>query len=136
MSGVACDDSCVEKFNEMKIRHTLRYIIYKIENKESIIIEKEGENSLTYDDFLKEMPEDEPRYAAVDVAFETDDGRPQDKIVFFLWNPDTCGVKAKMLYASSKDSIRKKLQGVAKEVQANDRSDLAFDEVLKVLKST
>merc|ERR1711904_585685 len=102
----------------------------KIENKEKIVIEKEGGNDLTYADFRKEMPEDEPRYAVVDVAFETDDGRPQDKIVFILSNPDTCAVKPKMLYASSKDSIRKKLEGVAKEIQANDRSDMEYEEVL------
>merc|ERR1711988_1044277 len=108
-----------------KIRHTKRFLIFKItDDKTAIEIEQEGEKAKTYDDFLAAMPENEPRYAVVDVEYTTDDGRPQDKIVFFLWSPDTCGVKDKMLYASSKDAIRKKLNGIAREIQANDRSEL------------
>ena len=134
MSGVACNDACVDMFNEMKIRHTKRFITFKIVDKKSIEIDAAGEKEKTYDDFLAAMPENEPRYAVVDVQFETDDGRPQDKIVFFLWSPDSCGVKDKMLYASSKDAIRKKLQGVAREIQANDRSELELKEVVDILK--
>ena len=134
MSGVLCDDACVDNFNEMKIRHTKRFITFKIEDKKMIKIDTEGEKEKTYDDFLAAMPENEPRYAVVDVQFETDDGRPQDKIVFFLWSPDSCGVKDKMLYASSKDAIRKKLQGVAREIQANDRSELELKEIVDILK--
>jgi len=133
-SGVACNDDCVEKFNEMKIRHTHRFLIYKItDDKTAIEIEKEGLKDKTYDDFLAEMPENQPRYAVCDIPFTTPDGRPQEKIVFFLWNPDDGPVKTKMLYASSKDAIRKKLQGIAKEIQANDRSELDFAEIEKEL---
>jgi len=79
------------------------------------------------------MPENQPRYAVCDIPFTTPDGRPQEKIVFFLWNPDDGPVKTKMLYASSKDAIRKKLQGIAKEIQANDRSEMDFAEIEKEL---
>jgi cofilin len=133
MSGVVCADNCAAEFTEMKIRHTKRFITYKIKDKKEIVIDQMGEADKTYDDFLAAMPENEPRYAVCDVPFQTDDGRDQEKIVFFLWNPDDCGVKDKMLYASSKDSIRKKLEGIAKEIQANDRSDLAMSEVREKL---
>lgn len=36
-----------------------------------------------------------------------------------------------MLYASSKDALRKKLAGVATEIQATDPSEIAFDAVLE-----
>jgi cofilin len=134
MSGVACDDKCVEVFDEMKLRHTKRFITYKIVDKKSIEIDAIGEKEKTYDDFLAAMPENEPRYGVVDVSYNTDDGRPQEKIVFFLWSPDDGGVKDKMLYASSKDALRKKLQGVAREIQANDRSELSLEEVIKQFK--
>jgi cofilin len=40
-----------------------------------------------------------------------------------------------MLYASSKDALRKKLVGVASEIQCTDLSEIAYDVVLdKVLK--
>merc|ERR1712098_419979 len=102
-------------------------------NKTEITIESEGDSSKTYGDFLAAVPENEPRYAVCDVKFETDDGRPQEKLVFFLWSPDSCGVRDKMLYASSKDALRKKLDGVHREIQANDRSELEYDEVKALL---
>jgi PHP family Zn ribbon phosphoesterase len=49
--------------------------------------------------------------------------------------PDTAKVKQKMLYASSKDAIRKKLVGVGTEVQATDASEISFEAVLEKVKS-
>jgi cofilin len=44
--------------------------------------------------------------------------------------PDTAKIKQKMLYASSKDALRKKLVGIATEIQATDLSEIAYDVVL------
>lgn len=41
--------------------------------------------------------------------------------------PDNCKVKAKMIYAASKETIRKSLQGIATEVQATDASEIAYE---------
>eukprot|EP01066_Platyproteum_vivax_P005122 Platyproteum_vivax@DN1652_c0_g1_i1.p1 len=133
-TGVAVADECVTKFNEIKMQHNLRYVIYKIENKETIIVEHTGEKSETYDDFVSKLPNDEPRYAVVDFQYETDDGRPQEKLLFLGWSPDTCNVKLKMLYASSKEAIKKKVPGVSKELQVNDASDLRLSEVSSFMK--
>ena len=37
-----------------------------------------------------------------------------------------------MVYTSSKDYLKRKLVGIAKEVQANDDSDLSWSNVLEV----
>ena len=42
--------------------------------------------------------------------------------------PDTSGIKQKMLYASSKDGLKKKL-GITTEVQATDKDDVEYKEV-------
>jgi hypothetical protein len=31
-SGVAVDDNCVELFNELKLKHTMKYIIYNMDD--------------------------------------------------------------------------------------------------------
>jgi len=36
-----------------------------------------------------------------------------------------------MLYASSKDALKKALTGITEEYQATDRSDLDFEEIKK-----
>ena len=44
-------------------------------------------------------------------------------------NPDDAPIKQKMMYAASKDALKKKLTGVAHEIQANGHDELDYDEV-------
>lgn len=56
--------------------------------------------------------------------------------LFFFKNrsPDTAKVKQKMLYAASKDALRKKLDGIYTEIQCTDLSEVSYETVLdKVL---
>jgi len=49
-------------------------------------------------------------------------------------SPEKAKIKQKMVYASSKDALKKALgEGVAKEVQANDNGDLAWSNILEIL---
>jgi len=48
---------------------------------------------------------------------------------YIFRNPDTGKLKLKMMYSSSKDAIKKKMEAVAIEVQANDLGDLDKDEI-------
>eukprot|EP00927_Polykrikos_kofoidii_P065210 TRINITY_DN609_c0_g1_i1.p1 TRINITY_DN609_c0_g1~~TRINITY_DN609_c0_g1_i1.p1 ORF type:complete len:139 (-),score=31.47 TRINITY_DN609_c0_g1_i1:76-492(-) len=131
MSGVTVADSVVEKYNEIKMKKTLRFVTFKIENKKTIVPADEGEMDKTWDDFVAVLPEEEPRYCLVEVEYESEDGRPQNKLTFVFWsNDEKVSIKNKMLYASSKDAIKKKFQGIMKEVQANDYGDLDFDSVI------
>mmetsp|Transcript_67806 Transcript_67806/g.219089 ORF Transcript_67806/g.219089 Transcript_67806/m.219089 type:complete len:136 (+) Transcript_67806:57-464(+) len=135
MTGVAVDDMCVEKYNQIKMKKDLRYVIFKIEDKKKITFDQEGESSATYSDFTAKLPEKEPRYALVDIDYTSEDGRPQSKLCFVFWSPDSSGVKEKMIYAGSKDAVKKKFTGIMKEIQANDPGDLEESEVHKLMKS-
>ena len=44
-------------------------------------------------------------------------------------SPDNAKIKHKMVYASSKDAIRKKLDGIYTEVQATDVAELSYESV-------
>ena len=56
--------------------------------------------------------------------------------VYLLFRaPDTSKVKQKMLYASSKDAIRKKLVGIGAEIQGTDLSEVSYDAVLEKVRS-
>lgn len=48
----------------------------------------------------------------------------------FIRSPDAAKLKDKMLYASSKDALRKQLTGVHFEIQATDTDDVEFDTSL------
>jgi len=61
----------------------------------------------------------------------------RDKILFYIWSPDNARIKDKMMFAASKEYIRKKLDGIFTEIQCTDLSETAHDVVLdKVLRMT
>lgn len=41
--------------------------------------------------------------------------------------------QAKMVYASSKEALRRSLTGIATELQANDADDIEYDSILKTV---
>ena len=137
-TGVVVGEDVSYAFNEFKLQRgefKLRYFIYAIENKKSIVIEKKGEREKTYEDFVADLPENDCRYGLIDLEFETDDGRPTSKIVFISWNPDTASVRPKMLYSGSKEAIKSVLTGVGIHINATDYSELDLEaSILPVVK--
>jgi len=114
----------------------LRYFIYMIsKDKKYIVIEKQGDITKSYDDFVADLPENDCRYGLIDLEFETDDGRPTSKMVFISWNPDTASVRPKMLYSGSKEALKSTLTGVGIHINATDYSELDLEaSVLPVVK--
>ena len=41
--------------------------------------------------------------------------------------------QAKMVYASSKEALKRSLTGIATELQANDPDDIEYDSILKTV---
>jgi cofilin len=122
-TGVAVSDEVISQFNEVKLGRTkAKFIIYKIDGP-NIVAEKLVESG-SFDDFVALLPSDDCRYAIFDMDFTTNDGRPGNKLVSISWAPDTAKVKAKMVYAGSKDALTRALVGVATKVHATDLSEL------------
>ncbi|KAG0319800.1 cofilin [Linnemannia gamsii] len=133
-SGVKAGQDCIDAFMDLKIGKAHKYIIYKIADdlKHVEVIKQSSDED--YDNFLKELPEDDCRWAVYDFAFKTADGGDRNKIVFYSWSPDGAKIKPKMLYASSKDGLRKVLNGVAVEVQGTDFDEVAHETVLEKIR--
>lgn len=122
-SGVAVNPACMEVFEKVRSRK-LRYVIYKIDAAKGEVNVLETQETGTYDEFVAKLPEDDARYAAFDYDFESSDGCPISKIFFIMWTPDSAKIKAKMLYAASKDKFKRELNGVQYELQACDLDDV------------
>ncbi|XP_076948228.1 actin-depolymerizing factor 7 isoform X1 [Bidens hawaiensis] len=127
-SGMAVGDECKLKFLELKSKRNYRYIIFKIEDQQ-VIVEKVGSPDASYEDFTSSLPSNECRYAVFDFDFTTDENCQKSKIFFIAWSPDTSKVRAKMVYASSKDRFKRELDGIQLELQATDPSEMSFDIV-------
>ncbi|KAK0490726.1 actin depolymerizing factor [Armillaria novae-zelandiae] len=113
-SGVGVNPVCHEKYQELKLGK-------KIKDKKEIV---------TTTDFLGDLPEAECRWAIYDFEYEKEDGGKRNKICFYSWSPDDAKIKDKMLFASSKDALRRAAVGVAVEIQGTDFSEIAYESVL------
>uniref|UniRef100_A0A287D7N2 ADF-H domain-containing protein n=1 Tax=Ictidomys tridecemlineatus TaxID=43179 RepID=A0A287D7N2_ICTTR len=128
-SGVAVSDGVIKVFNDMKVRKSStpeevkkrkKAVLFCLsEDKKNIILEegKEilvGDVGQTVDDpyatFVKMLPDKDCRYALYDATYETKESKKED-LVFIFWAPESAPLKSKMIYASSKDAIKKKLTG-------------------------
>jgi len=139
-SGVSVSSVGVEAFNKLKIGKETNYIIYKLsdDNKE-IVVEHTAKG--TWDGFCELLFDSQskdkagkvgkgPRYAVYDFEYTTEDSH-RTKIIFIAWSPDEAGIQPKMIYASSKEALKRSLNGIGPEIQANEANDLDHDKVVK-----
>ncbi|TGZ73254.1 hypothetical protein CRM22_001624 [Opisthorchis felineus] len=128
-SGVKCHQSCIDAYNELKLRKNHRYILFHIRNNEEIQVLRKADRNATYEDFYQDlitaMDEGEGRYAVYD--YEVPGKLPT--LIFISWNPSPLSIKTKLIYAASKDAIRLKLIGIKHEVEANDIDEIAEEEL-------
>jgi len=142
-SGVSVAPDCITKFNELKLNKKLKFIIYKLsDDYKEIVIEETSENG-DWDFFREKLLKAEsknkmgkvgkgPRYAIYDFNYDLASGEgSRSKITFIAWSPDDAGIQPKMVYASSKDALKRALNGIATEFQANDDDDIEYQSVLK-----
>ena len=67
---------------------------------------------------IYDLPDNNYRYAVINIEFDTDEGRPTSKLVFISWNPDTASVRPKMIDSGSKEAIKAALTGVGININA------------------
>ncbi len=84
-TGVVVDDNVVTQFNEVKLGRTkAKFLIYVI-NDGKIFTEHVAETSSNFQEFVNMLPPNDCRYAIYDMDFTTNDGRPNNKLVFIAW---------------------------------------------------
>jgi len=129
-SGISCNKECIDAFQDLKLKKKYQYIVFNI-NKESteIVVERSGDED--YEEFLNSLPEDQCRWAIYDFKFEKEGGGQRNKITFLSWSPDDAKIKQKMLFASSRDALKRALTGIAIEVQGSDLSEVAYEIVFE-----
>ncbi|KAJ3066470.1 cofilin [Podochytrium sp. JEL0797] len=139
-SGVTAINDVVTMYEEMKLRRKYAFLVYKIEGDNivpDLVMSTEDSAKLgseaTYEKFIAQMPESEGRYGVFDFEYDSGADGIRNKLVFFLWAPDTARIKSRMLYASSKQAIRQRLDGINTEIQCTDASELAHEAVFEKL---
>uniref|UniRef100_A0A3B3RZA5 Cofilin 1 n=1 Tax=Paramormyrops kingsleyae TaxID=1676925 RepID=A0A3B3RZA5_9TELE len=142
-SGVTVTDDVITVFNDMKVRKAQageeekrkrkKAVLFCLSDDKRNIILEEGREILMgevgetiqdpYLHFVKMLPPDDCRYALYDATYETKETKKED-LVFIFWAPENAPLKSKMIYASSKDAIKKKFTGIKHEWQVNGLDDI------------
>lgn len=135
MSGVTVTDEVVSEFQTIKLGKKYSYIQMKISDDKKVIEMEKAVETCSYEDFVKQFPANDCRYSIFDFDYELGDSGQRTELVFVVWCPDTAPVKMKMLYAASKDALKKKLVGITHEIQATEYSELNKHEVTDKIKS-
>ncbi|XP_022340128.1 uncharacterized protein LOC111134890 [Crassostrea virginica] len=130
MSGVTVADDAVTAYQALQKNKEHSFIIFKIQDEKKIIVAEKGDKSQSWDELISRLPPDNGAYVVYDLSYKAKSGAENTKPILITWAPDTASIKVKMMYSSSKDSLKKKLgEGLGIEIQANDHSDLDLNEI-------
>jgi len=141
VSGLSVNPNCVTAFNELKLgRGGPKYIIFKISDDLKEIVVDEIGTETDYNVFREKLiaakeknGKSRPSYAIYDVEFELEGGEgKRTKIAFITYiNQDDTAVRSRMIYSSSRETLKNALNGIAMNWQANDPGELEWADLLK-----
>ncbi|OMJ87030.1 hypothetical protein SteCoe_11359 [Stentor coeruleus] len=113
----------------MKMDKDIKYIVFKIENQSTVVVDKVGEPNASERQFHHDVAQNEPRFIVFDFPAQTSDGLILNKLIFIHYCPDNSKVKDKMVYASTKENLKRRFVGLYKEIQASAHDELTFQSI-------
>uniref|UniRef100_A0A6G3MJ34 Cofilin (Trinotate prediction) n=1 Tax=Henneguya salminicola TaxID=69463 RepID=A0A6G3MJ34_HENSL len=150
-SGVKVTDSLrvtYENFKMKKGTTKYRYLILKMsDDKSEIILEREepakagSDPREDFESFVEALPRDEARFILYDFHATDINNAKQSRIVMITYVPDASTMKDKMLFASSKEALKKALELNGKDYSVHDIAELTYELAaenagIKILKTS
>lgn len=136
------DPSVVEAYNEIKIKKRHAYVVMMIKDNKKIVVERlgdklpvnctESQNAEIFNEMKKGFGM-EPRYIIFDFCFTRTNDSVGQKLAFISWCCDECPIGKKMIYASSKDALKKKFNGLNLDFQCTDCTEFQHSELIRDL---
>ena len=135
MSGITVDDAVISHYNASIKPGSApgAWMTMQLNSdKTKIVLDQHGDHqdspNATHAALVASLPPNGCRYAVLDFKSARGSDGQREKICFITWAPDTSGIKEKMLIASTKDAVKKNLEGVQIEVQATDEEEIALGQ--------
>ncbi|KAG5952022.1 cofilin [Claviceps sorghi] len=144
-SGATVSQDCITAYNDLKLSKKYKYIIFKLSDDFKQIVIEDASTDSDWENFREKLINSTTksksgavgkgcRYAVYDFEYNLASGDGvRNKITFIAWSPDDASVQPKMIYASSKEALKRTLTGVAHELQANDADDIEYDSIIKTV---
>jgi len=83
-SGVGVSADCLTQYQELKLKKKLKFIIFKLNDTNTEIIVDKTSTESDYEQFLENLPEDQPRWAVYDFEYTKGEGK-RNKLTFYSW---------------------------------------------------
>ncbi|XP_053565275.1 destrin [Bombina bombina] len=139
-SGVKVHDSVSQAFHSMKLKKSAKKAIFFCFSKDekNIIVDEEKEilSSDCKDDFFQRLKAlflpKQCSYALLDIHYVTGESTKED-LIFVMWAPEDASIKQRLLYASSKQSVKHVLTGVHKQWEVHSQDDLTIEQLAQKL---
>lgn len=141
LGGASCSPDVISSFDEIYYGKVLGFVIYKIVHTkaENVVVDKRGHVSKTFDEFLTNVPTDQPCYILYDCEYEIQisvDWPPRKcrKFLLISWCPDNAPIRSKMLQSVSKIKFMKALSEsglTCRDIEITDWRELTKDVFTK-----
>ncbi|KAI1813629.1 hypothetical protein GGS20DRAFT_552561 [Poronia punctata] len=134
-SGVTVSQECINAFNELKARKC-KFIIMKLSDNFREIVVEETSKDDDWENFRQKLSDakssaglPDHRYAIYDFKISDAENRVREKILFMAWAPDDAKLKTKMVYATSKEALKRSLS-ITNDLHAASNADIEYSSVL------
>jgi hypothetical protein len=147
MAGIMVEQTCAKVYNDVRrTRNGLRWCMFVFDKSCSWII-PHSQCAATEDfggdwyNFVDALPEGASAYAVYNFDYNEVNGRYSDnnstnvksRFCLFSWSPKGCGVKQKMLSATSVKAIKEICKGTV-EAAIHDKSECDWNNICQVLR--
>jgi len=130
MSGIRISDEVMDHYNQLRFGREMRFFTCKLSNDlTEVVVDKTGGSDSQWNDLVSFMPGRDCRYGFFNFDFEKEGGK-RTKVVFVRWCPETSAIKQKIMYTTTTQGLKRKLEGIGCDLQATDASELCMEEVL------
>lgn len=140
-SGVQVDDVVKDLYNDMKVNKAndksserIRLATFKIEKDKIIVKEKIREVDLgpntCFEKFKEKLIDDECTYILYDCHYDTLETH-KEELIFEMWCGPLARIKDRMIYASSKDALKKVFTGCKHNLEKCDREDFGIEAFIR-----
>ena len=148
-ANLAVNSSCTA-YDNLKMSKNVEFVIFKAnDSNKEIVVDFEatlGSSQEFWDDYgannkiVREKDEPveywnmrrmileskEPRYAVIFIQYPT-----KNKLIMIFWCPGYSVPRLKMVYSSTKNDFKNRLEGIQGIQQCNDMDELSYAEIYK-----
>lgn len=111
-ASISVPPSVLETWKDFKTKRMYKWMLLRLDlDRFELCVDRTGAPTSSMEDFIKALPDSEPRYAVFDQVKQNAYGGINTRLYCFLWSPSNAG-KMNLGYAASRKSLDSFFAGV------------------------